>query len=70
MNVINIIGMGQSKKNLTQNHLDIINKCDVIIAGNSHLELFDLPGIKKISIKSSIKNIVDTIKMNNHKIVV
>ena len=42
----------------------------MIIAGNSHFELFDLPGIQKIPIKSSIKNIVNTIKMNNHKIVV
>ncbi len=72
MNVINIIGMGQSKKDLTQNHLNIINQCDVIIAGKRHLKLFDLPGIQKIAIKSSIKNIVDTIKekMDSSKIVV
>ncbi len=72
MNVIDIIGIGQSKKDLTQNHLDIINRCDVIIAGKRHLALFDLTGIEKIPIKSSIKSIVNIIKakMNTNKIVV
>ena len=72
MSLIDIIGMGQSKKDLTLNHLEIINKCDVIIAGKRHLAMFDLPGIEKIPITSSIQSIVDIIKekINANKIVV
>ena len=72
MKPIDIIGMGQSKKDLTQNHLDIINRCDVLVAGRRYLEMFDLPDIQKISITGSIKNIVETIKkqMDISKVVV
>ncbi len=72
MSLIDIIGIGQSKKDLTQNHLDIINRCDVIIAGDRHLAMFDWTGIEKIPIKSSIKSIVNIIKekMDTNKIVV
>ncbi|MCP4669756.1 MAG: precorrin-6y C5,15-methyltransferase (decarboxylating) subunit CbiE [Desulfobacula sp.] len=72
MSLIDIIGMGQSKSDLTQKHLDIINKCDVIIAGKRHLAMFDLPDIEKIPIKSSMQSIVDIIKkkIGTNKIVV
>jgi precorrin-6B C5,15-methyltransferase / cobalt-precorrin-6B C5,C15-methyltransferase len=62
MNTFDIIGMGQNKNDLTQTHLDIIKRCDVMIAGRRHLDMFDLPEIQKIPITSSIKNIIDTIK--------
>ena len=72
MKPIDIIGMGQGKKDLTQNHLDIISRCDVLVAGRRYLEMFDLPDIQKIPITDSIKNIVETIKkqMDISKIVV
>ena len=72
MKPIDIIGMGQSKKDLTQNHLDIINRCDVLVAGRRYLEMFDRPDIQKMSITDSIKNIVKAIKkqMDISKIVV
>ena len=72
MKPIDIIGMGQSRKDLTQNHLDIISRCDVLVAGRRYLEMFDLPDIQKIPITDSIKNIVEIIKkqMDISKIVV
>ena len=65
MNQINIIGMGLGKNDLTLNHLTIINRCDVLIAGKRHLAMFDLPTeIQKIPVTGHIKKIVEFIKKN------
>ncbi len=72
MNPINIIGIGQGKKDLTQKHLGLIKDCDILVAGRRHLDLFDYPDKQKILILGKIDKIVAAIKekMNNNKIVV
>jgi len=72
MNQIDIIGIGQSKEDLTSKHLALIKECDVLVGGNRYLTMFDYPDIQKIPIKSNINSIIEAIKekMNRHKIVV
>ncbi|NOX32386.1 MAG: precorrin-6y C5,15-methyltransferase (decarboxylating) subunit CbiE [Deltaproteobacteria bacterium] len=72
MNPIDIIGIGQGKKDLTRKHLEIIQNCDVLVGGKRHLEIFDSLQKEKITIKGPIKNIVDIVKrkMSTRKIVV
>ena len=72
MNQIDIIGIGQSKEDLTSKHLALIKECDVLVGGNRHLTMFDYPDIQKIPIKSNINSIIEVIKekMSHHKIVV
>ncbi len=72
MKPIDVIGMGHSKKDLTQRHLEIINRCDILIAGKRLLAMFDLPGVEKIRVTGAIENIVEIIKkkMDISKIVV
>jgi len=72
MNQINIIGIGQGEKDLTQKHLELIRECDVLVGGKRHLAMFDFPDIQKIPIKGHINTIVDAIKekMTRNKIVV
>lgn len=72
MNPIQIIGIGQSKKDLTQKHMELINDCDLLIGGKRHLSMFDLPGVQKLPITGHINTIVETIKekTDHSKIVV
>lgn len=72
MNQIDIIGIGQSKEDLTSKHLALIKECNVLVGGRRHLAMFDYPDIQKIRIKSNIDSIIEAIKekMNRHKIVV
>ena len=69
---INVIGIGQGKKDLTQVHLDLIENCDILVGGSRQLSLFDYPDKQKIIIKGHIKRIVESIKdkMAEKKIVV
>ncbi len=62
MNPINIIGMGQGKKDLTQNHLELIQNCDVLIGGRRHLDHFQTAGMEKIKITGDINRLINTIK--------
>ena len=72
MNQIDIIGIGQGKKDLTSKHLQLIKECDVLVGGSRQLSMFDYPDIQKIPIRSNIDSIVKTIKekMTRQKIVV
>ncbi|MCD4677375.1 MAG: precorrin-6y C5,15-methyltransferase (decarboxylating) subunit CbiE [Desulfobacula sp.] len=72
MNPIDIIGIGQGKKDLTQKHLELIKKCDVLVGGQRHLSMFDYPDIQKIPVNAHINSVVEAIKekMTDHKIVV
>ena len=72
MNPINIIGIGQGKKDLTPKHLGLIRECDVLVGGRRHLELFDYPDKQKITITGHIDSVIEAIKekMSLYKIVV
>lgn len=72
MNQIDIIGIGQGKKDLTSNHLALIKDSDVLVGGERHLAMFDYPDKQKIPIKGHINSIIEAIKekMNHAKIVV
>jgi len=72
MNPIDIIGIGQGKKDLTLNHLELIKACGVLVGGRRHLDLFDYPDKQKIPITGQIDQLVELLKekMTDHKIVV
>ncbi len=72
MNPIDIIGIGQGKKDLTSQHMRLIKDCDVLVGGRRHLEMFDYPDKHKIPITGQIDYVVKAIKeqMTFHKIVV
>ena len=72
MNSLDVIGMGLGRKDITQNHMKMIKRCDVLVGGRRHLEMFDLPDVQKIPIQSSIDRIVNIIKekIDNNRIVV
>ncbi|MFH2058858.1 MAG: precorrin-6y C5,15-methyltransferase (decarboxylating) subunit CbiE [Pseudomonadota bacterium] len=69
---INIIGIGQSKSDLTEKQLNIIHACDLIVGGKRQLDLFDTTGKQTLQIKGHLSIIIDTIKekADSHKIVV
>lgn len=69
---INIIGIGQGKKDLTQKHLELILDCDVLAGGKRQLEMFDYPDKQKIFITAHLNRLVEIIKkeMVSKKIVV
>jgi len=59
---INIIGLGLSIDDLTQKHINIINKADILIGGKRHLEYFKNIKAQTITITKDIKKIIETIK--------
>lgn len=72
MHAIDIIGIGLCIDDITQNHLDLIRACDILVGGERHLEWFDDLGKETIVIKSQIVKVVETLreKMKHSKIVV
>jgi len=72
MNQIDIIGIGQGKKDLTLKLLKLIKGCDVLVGGKRLLAMFDYPDIQKIPVTGRIPSIVKAIKekMSSCKIVV
>ena len=72
MNPINVIGIGQGKKNLTPTHLALIQAADLLVGGRRHLEIFADHGGKTLVITGAIEHVIDQIKeeMLDKKIVV
>ncbi|MCF6247171.1 MAG: precorrin-6y C5,15-methyltransferase (decarboxylating) subunit CbiE [Desulfobacula sp.] len=69
---IQIIGIGQGKKDLTQRHLEMIETCDVLVGGKRHLEMFNQINVETILITGHLDDLIDSLKekMNHKKIVV
>lgn len=72
MNPINIIGIGQGKRDLTATHLALIQGADLLVGGRRQLKMFaDLEG-DTLLISGDIEQVIDQIKENmpDKKIVV
>jgi len=68
---IEIIGMGQGVDDLTQKHLKLINKCDVLVGGKRHLSMFVDQNKEMIKITGHLKPMIDQIKLEaQHKKIV
>lgn len=72
MKPVIIIGMGLSRRDLTEEHLKIIESADILIGGKRHLDAFE--GISAVK-KTITKNLSDVIRyiqdqMHQHRIVV
>lgn len=72
MKIINVIGIGQGRKDLTSNHERLIKESDVIAGGSRHLKMFDLHGKEVLNIKGNLRELIDALKerMHHKKIVV
>jgi len=62
MNTINVIGIGQGKKDLTPAHLKLIQEADLLVGGRRHLELFGCHGKETLVISGAIEHLIDQIK--------
>jgi precorrin-6Y C5,15-methyltransferase (decarboxylating) len=72
MNPINIIGIGQGKRDLTATHLVLIQGADLLVGGRRHLEMFADHRGDTLLITGAIEPVIDQIKENmvHKKIVV
>jgi precorrin-6Y C5,15-methyltransferase (decarboxylating) len=72
MNPINVIGIGQGKKNLTATHLALIQGADLLVGGRRHLKMFADHRGETLLITGAIEQVIDQIKENmvHKKIVV
>lgn len=72
MNTINLIGTGQGPKDLTSHHEKLIKESDVIAGGSRQLKMFDLHGKEVLTIKGTLRELIDALKerMHHKKIVV
>lgn len=72
MNILNIIGIGLSFKDLTHRHLSIIQNCDVLIGGPRLLKQFEDLKVETIAIDKNIKTLISRIQelMPTKKVVV
>ncbi|MCP3944794.1 MAG: precorrin-6y C5,15-methyltransferase (decarboxylating) subunit CbiE [Desulfobacteraceae bacterium] len=72
MNLINIIGIGQGRKDLTSTQLKLIQAADLLVGGRRHLEMFAYHGGTSLVITGPIEQVIDKIKkaMVDKKVVV
>lgn len=72
LNLIKIIGMGMSKKNLPSAYLWMITNADILVGGQRHLEQFDSYHCKKKVINKDLPKLVAYLKdhIKTYKIVV
>ncbi|HCY87082.1 MAG TPA: bifunctional cobalt-precorrin-7 (C(5))-methyltransferase/cobalt-precorrin-6B (C(15))-methyltransferase [Desulfobacteraceae bacterium] len=72
MSVVHVIGIGQSRTDLTEHHLSLIYDCDLLVGGERQLNMFpDFTG-NTLAIKGKLDPILDQISsdMRSNKIVV
>ncbi len=72
MHPIQIIGIGQGRKDLTQQHLEIIKGADILVGGKRQLEMFSDTAARTIAVKGHIEELVMDLekKAMENKIVV
>jgi precorrin-6Y C5,15-methyltransferase (decarboxylating) len=63
MKIVTIIGMGMGPKDLTAEHLEIINNADILIGGQRLLDYFDRSTAQKRTIDKNLEGVIDFIKM-------
>jgi len=64
MKTVTIIGMGMGPKDLTAEHIKIIEKADILIGGQRLLDYFDGCAAQKKAIDKNLEDIIDFIKNN------
>ena len=71
MGPIDIIGIGQGKKDLTPTHIKIIQSADLLVGGKRHLKMF-ADHQQTLAITGAIEQVIEQIKeqMVNKKVVV
>jgi len=62
MKTVTIIGMGMGPKDLTAEHLEIIEKADILIGGQRLLDNFDQCIAQKKTIDKNLEGVIDFIK--------
>lgn len=69
---VHVIGLGLSREDLTQKHLDIIARADLLVGGRRHLDYFQHSNVEKLIITRDIASVIKEIKnrMDAEKIVV
>lgn len=72
MNPVNIIGVGMGPQDLTERHLNMIKRADVLVGGKRLLEYFKESTAQKKSISKDIDDVVEFVwkKMKRHRVVV
>jgi precorrin-6B C5,15-methyltransferase / cobalt-precorrin-6B C5,C15-methyltransferase len=72
MKTVTIIGMGMGPKDLTAEHIKIIEKADILVGGQRLLDYFDRCDAQKKAVDKNLKGIIDFIKkrMTSQSIVV
>ena len=72
MGIVNVIGIGQGTRDLTDHHLSLISNCDLLVGGRRQLDMFpDFTG-NTLTIKGKLAPIIDQIssKIESEDIVV
>ena len=62
MKIVTIIGMGLTPKDLTAEHLKIIQKADILVGGKRLLDHFEQCSAQKKAIDKNIKDVIDFVK--------
>jgi precorrin-6Y C5,15-methyltransferase (decarboxylating) len=72
MKIVTIIGMGLTPKDLTAEHLKVIEEADILVGGKRLLEHFAQCSAQKKTIDKNIKDVIDFVKnrMTSQSIVV
>lgn len=67
MNPIQIIGIGQGIKDMTQAHLDQVYNCDILVGGRRMLAMFEDAPAQTIAIKSHVEELVMSLERQAEK---
>lgn len=62
MKIVTIIGMGMGPKDLTAEHLKIIEKADILVGGQRLLDYFDRCAAQKKAVDKDLEGMIDFIK--------
>jgi len=70
MNPVHVVGIGLSPEDLTEKHIEIINKAEVLVGGKRHLDYFKDHPAEKIILTGDIKRAISEMKSRMDKKIV
>lgn len=72
MNMVYIIGMGLSARDLTAAHLEIVRSAGLLVGGRRHLAQFEDLNVEKLAITGGMDAVIDTVRaeMDRRRVVV
>ena len=65
MKTVTIIGMGLAPRDLTAEHLEIIEAADILIGGKRLLDYFEQSSAQKKTIDKNVKGVIDFVKKHD-----